>query len=270
MDGVLETRQSGTSFSEQIARGLQVIFDFLVVLTSSMVCWVVVLSDKEPEFFQRYLLASLVSGLAVTATMGYSRMYDFDVVTEPQAHLRSMISSMVITFLGLLFLSFSLGHSDAAFSRIWAYSFFASAVLLLILERFIWAGIIHRMAQRGMISRNVAIIGGGEHAVMLLRSLTGQHNPWVRIVGIFDDRHRRNGRPLEGHVVQGGMPELLQLAKMERIDDIFVALPWKRVCSRSLIVFRPFRPISTSAPRSSAAAWSVPASCPISASPRCV
>lgn len=226
MDGVLEIRQSGTSFSEQIARGLQVIFDFLVVLTASMSCWVAFLADKEPDSYQRYLFASLVSGFAVVTAMGYGRMYDFDVVTEPQSHLRRLLGSMVITFLGLLLLAFSLGHADAAFSRIWAYFFFVSAVLLLVIERFIWARIIYRMARRGMICRNVAIIGGGEHAVMLLRSLTGRHNPWVRIVGIFDDRHRRNGRPLEGHMVQGGMQDLLQLAKMERIDDIFVALPW--------------------------------------------
>ena len=226
MEGVLETRQSGASFSEQIARGLQVVFDFVVVMAASMGCWGAVLADKEPDSYQRYLLASLVSGLAVAATMSYSRMYEFDVVTEPQTHLRGMISSMVITFLILLFLAFSLGHADTAFSRIWAYSFFVSAILLLIIERFIWARIIHRMALRGKISRNVAIIGAGEHAVMLLRSLTGKHNPWVRIVGIFDDRHRRNGRPLEGHLVAGGMAELLELARVERIDDIFVALPW--------------------------------------------
>jgi Undecaprenyl-phosphate glucose phosphotransferase len=97
---------------------------------------------------------------------------------------------------------------------------------LVILERFIWARMIHRMALRGMICRNVAIIGAGEHGVMLLRSISGQQNPWVRIVGIFDDRHRRGGRPLEGHSVQGGLQELLNLAKQERIDDIFVALPW--------------------------------------------
>jgi Undecaprenyl-phosphate glucose phosphotransferase len=205
---------------------LQVIFDFVGVLACSLGCWMAVLADKEPDSFQRYLFASLVAGAAVVGVMGYSRMYEFDVVTEPQSHLRGVVGSIVITFLGLLFLAFSLGHADSAFSRIWAYSFFVTTVLLLLLERFLWARMIHRMALRGMICRNIAIIGAGEHAVMLLRSLTGRHNPWVRIVGIFDDRHRRGGRPLEGHMVQGGMQDLLRLAKSERIDDIFVALPW--------------------------------------------
>lgn len=227
MESVQDHQRSGTSFSEQIARGLQVIFDFIAVLASSLGCWLVILYEKNPEDFQRYVFASLIAAAAVVAVLGYSRLYELDVVTEPQSHLRGLVSSIVMTFLGLLFLAFSLGHADKAFSRIWAYSFFVTTVLLLLLGRFIWARMIHRMALRGMICRNVAIIGAGEHAVMLLRSLSGQHNPWVRIVGIFDDRYRRGGgRPLEGHTVQGGMQALLTMAKTERIDDIFVALPW--------------------------------------------
>src|SRR5579859_2623939 len=162
MEAVQDLRRSGTSFSEQIARGLQVIFDFVAVLACSLGCWMVVLAEKEPDSYQRYLFASLIAGAALVAAMGYSKMYEFDVVTEPQSHLRGLVSSVVITFLGLLFLAFSLGHADAAFSRLWAYSFFVSTSLLVMLERFIWARIIHRMALRGMICRNVAIIGAGE------------------------------------------------------------------------------------------------------------
>jgi len=221
-----DLRRSGASFSEQIARGMQVFFDFTVVLIASMGCWAIILMERYPDSYTYYLAASLISAGAVVITLGYGRKYDFDVVTEPQSHVRGLVGSMVITFLVLLFLAFSLGHVDLAFSRIWAYSFFASAAVLLIAERFIWARIIYRLANQGRICRNVAIIGAGEHAVMLLRSLTARRNPWVRIVGVFDDRHRRSTRDIEGHMVQGGLNDLLELARSERIDDIFVALPW--------------------------------------------
>src|SRR5579859_7951602 len=121
MEAVQDLRRSGTSFSEQIARGLQVIFDFIAVLACSLGCWLVVLGEKDPESYQRYLFASLIAGAAVVGVMGYSRMYEFDVVTEPQSHLRGLFSAVVITFLGRLFLAFSLGHAEGAVSRIWAY-----------------------------------------------------------------------------------------------------------------------------------------------------
>jgi len=96
----------------------------------------------------------------------------------------------------------------------------------MLLERFLWARMIYRLAVHGHICRNVVIIGAGEQAIMLLRSLIGRRNPWVRIVGIFDDRHRRLADRVEGYPVAGGMTELLAFAKQERIDDIFVAMPW--------------------------------------------
>lgn len=226
MEAVQDYPRSGTSFSEQIARGLQVALDFVSVVTCGIGCWVAVLKDKEPESLQRYLFASVLAGTMVVIGLGYRRLYDFDAVTEPQSHLRGLVGSVTVTFLGLLLLAFSIGHAEIAFSRLWAYCAFAATLLLLILERFIWARFIYRMASRGIICRNVAIIGAGEHAVMLLRSLTAKHNPWVRIVGVFDDRHRRGAPYIEGHLVQGGMQDLLEAAKMERIDDIFVALPW--------------------------------------------
>jgi Undecaprenyl-phosphate glucose phosphotransferase len=221
-----DSQSAGASFSEQIPRGLQVLFDFLAILAASLGCWLVVLWQRDPASVGRYLFASLLSAAVAVSALGYSRMYDFDVVTEPQSHLRGLVGSLLATFLALLFLSFSLGHADAAYSRVWAYSFFVTALLLLLLERFLWSGVIYRLARRGQLSRNVVIIGAGENAVMLLRSLIGPQNPWVRVVGIFDDRHRRLGDQIEGLQVRGGIPELLDFARTERIDDIFVALPW--------------------------------------------
>jgi Undecaprenyl-phosphate glucose phosphotransferase len=221
-----ERLMSGTSFSEPIARGVQVLLDFGIIMLSSMSCWLVILGEKSPESFQRYLVASLLAAAASVSVLAFSRMYDFDVVTEPQSHLRGLVSAQVATFFGLLFLAFSLGHADTAFSRIWAYSFFVTSIAALLIERVVWARVIYSLARSGGICRNVVIVGTGENAVMLLRSLVGPHNPWVRIIGVFDDRHRRLEDHVEGHRVQGGMADLLEFAKTERIDDIFVALPW--------------------------------------------
>lgn len=45
-----DLRRSGTSFSEQIARGMQVFFDFAVVMIASMACWAVIIMDRYPDF----------------------------------------------------------------------------------------------------------------------------------------------------------------------------------------------------------------------------
>jgi Undecaprenyl-phosphate glucose phosphotransferase len=221
-----ERLKSGASFSEPIARGVQVLLDFSVIMFSSMGCWSMILGDQGIDSLQRYFVVSLMAATATVSVLGFSRMYDFDAITEPHMHVRGLMGAQAATFLGLLFLAFSLGHADSAFSRKWAYAFFASSVVALLFERFAWARVIYALARNGSICRNAVIIGAGENAVLLLRSLVGPHNPWVRVIGVFDDRHRRLSDQIEGYKVQGGLQELLEFAKSERIDDIFVALPW--------------------------------------------
>jgi len=53
------------------------------------------------------------------------------------------------------------------------------------------------------------------------------HEPWIVIVGIFDDRgFDRIGSEVVGHPILGSVNDLLSFAREHRVDEIIIALPW--------------------------------------------
>ncbi|MGH8605412.1 MAG: sugar transferase, partial [Gammaproteobacteria bacterium] len=90
---------------------------------------------------------------------------------------------------------------------------------------------MRRLAFYGRISRNIVVIGATDHCRRLTTFLEAQNNPWIRILGIFDDRQldcRR--RPVHRYVrrypLLGNVNDLFSYAREQRVDDIIIALPW--------------------------------------------
>ncbi len=221
-----ETLPAGATLSEQVASGLEALSDFAAILTASMGSWWFVLGATGHDAAERYLFVSLIAAFVTVAVLGYLRMYDFYVMTEPSHHLRSLVGALLVTDLVLLFLAFSLGHADVALSRVWAYVFIASSVVTLLVSRGLFAGMLYRLATHGQIYRNVVIVGAGERSMMLLDSLARRRMPWLHIVGVFDDRATRLTGWTGDYPVHGTVKDLVNFSASERIDDVFVALPW--------------------------------------------
>lgn len=100
------------------------------------------------------------------------------------------------------------------------------AILVMCLSRMTINSLLLAGSRSGAISRNVAIVGAGEHGALLLQSIGLRKDPWTNIIGIFDDRLSRVPDKVKGHQVLGTIEDLLRLSREERIDEIIVALPW--------------------------------------------
>ena len=96
----------------------------------------------------------------------------------------------------------------------------------LVVERQLIAYSIRRWARNGTMERRAVIVGGGEPAKELIRALERQPDNDIRICGIFDDRdERRSPSIVAGYPKLGTIAELVEFARLARIDMLIISLP---------------------------------------------
>lgn len=116
--------------------------------------------------------------------------------------------------------------SGEEYSRVWFASWFAAGAVYLLVERQIIAYSIRRWARNGTMERRAVIVGGGEPAKELIRTLEQQPENDIRICGIFDDRdERRSPSIIAGYPKLGNVAELVEFARLARIDMLIISLP---------------------------------------------
>lgn len=121
------------------------------------------------------------------------------------------------------------------FSRVWAASWFAAGLIGMLAFRSIVARLVRRWARNGRMERRAVIIGGGSQAEALIRSIERQPFNDIRICGFFDDRDDTRSPPIiAGYPKLGSVAQLIEFARIARIDMLIVSLPFtaeKRVLS---------------------------------------
>jgi Undecaprenyl-phosphate glucose phosphotransferase len=92
--------------------------------------------------------------------------------------------------------------------------------------RLIVARLIRRWARNGRMERRAVIVGGGKAAENLIRAIEQQPYNDIRICGIFDDRDDKRSPPIvAGYPKLGTISELIEFARIARIDLLIVSLP---------------------------------------------
>jgi Undecaprenyl-phosphate glucose phosphotransferase len=76
------------------------------------------------------------------------------------------------------------------------------------------------------MERRAVIVGGGKETESLIRSIETQPDNDIRICGIFDDRDDKRSPPVvAGYLKLGTVPELVEFARVSRVDMLIVSLP---------------------------------------------
>ncbi|WP_284758742.1 undecaprenyl-phosphate glucose phosphotransferase [Agrobacterium sp. fls2-241-TYG-188a] len=100
----------------------------------------------------------------------------------------------------------------------------ASAVFLFI-ERIIVGLMIRHWGRNGVMERRAVIVGGGQSAKELIRSLE-HHDNDIRICGIFDDRKSaRSPDVVAGYPKLGTFAELVEFARLTKLDMLIISIP---------------------------------------------
>lgn len=215
-------------WSDELAVGVVAAIDYLSILAAGMLAWFLVARD-DPNGSGAYLAATASAGVAVMVTLSLFKLYRLPLSRK---HLRVLERILIAAGLSFAFLAVSTITIDARIRHedSWKLAFFGLTVILLYLQRMTLPSLLEAVGQMRLITRNVAIIGAGPHGERLIHQLQQQGAPWIRIVGLFDDRIKngrgRLPRSVAGYPVRGGTRDLMCFSRRLRIDEVFIALPW--------------------------------------------
>jgi Undecaprenyl-phosphate glucose phosphotransferase len=227
-------REAG-SFSPAKLDGWLLIIDSCAVLLAAMASWLVsaiVQNGMEAP----HILTMFIGLVIVIASLKSFDLYKFSISRSRFEELRLILSALTLSFLIILAMAFAYS-SEIKFSRVWFICWYSVSALTLASGRLLTWHIIHSLAVAGKLRRRVAVYGTGPQAERLIESLREKAEPWISIVGVFDDRGSARTPQKVGLAVSGSIGRLVSLCRQNKVDDVLIALPWS-ADTRILAVMR--------------------------------
>ena len=172
-----------------------------------------------------YIAISLAGGffgvLFIQAVDGYS----VQSLQKVFQQLGRVLAAWTLVFALFAILAFFFKQGEN-FSRVWLGTWFLSGGVILAVSRIFIARAVHNLFQEGRLQRRVILVGGGERAADLIRSLESQPGQDLQICGIFDDRDDdRSPANTLGYPKLGSFADLLIFGRICKIDMLIVTFP---------------------------------------------
>jgi len=210
-------------YSPSITAGLVAAADSAAIILTGGILYLLLAFPREA--FLPYFALSATAAAVIVAVFSLSRLYEFDALVRPTQQLKKivLVGGLSFFFLYLALLTFS---SYYAYAVGWRYGFVVAALSCIGGERWLFYRAIVSLARRGLISRNMVVVGSGPQARRALQTIRQSNEPWVRMLGVFDDRWSRSSMEVGAYPVLGNIDDLIEFGQTLRLDDIIVALPW--------------------------------------------
>ena len=107
------------------------------------------------------------------------------------------------------------------------FTFWATATLaLFVVLRFVVDIRLRWLMRTGVIEHRIVLVGGGMMLAPLIREIEKERGRGRRLVGFFDERKdMRSPDVIEGYHKMGDIDDLVEFARLARIDTVVVAIP---------------------------------------------
>lgn len=212
------------TMSPVMVSGLLRLCEFLILALTGLSIYFAYASGAIGLTYGYPLVILAGSGLGVLL-LEIANLYQLGVMRRPFVFLPRIVLVVTATFALLAMAGFFLKISDE-FSRVWFAGWLASALLLVLSGRVMLSVLIRRWARNGTMERRALIVGGGKPAEALIRTIEQDPDNDIRICGIFDDRDDSRSPPIvAGYPKLGSVTELVEFARIARIDMLIVSLP---------------------------------------------
>ncbi|MBS9720116.1 undecaprenyl-phosphate glucose phosphotransferase [Tianweitania sp. BSSL-BM11] len=214
----------GDGMSSNMVSGLLRIAEFVLLCAVGLLIRVVYVGQG-PWLAWEYPAVIASGSLLAVAFLNVAEAYQFRILSRPLQNLARLGLAWMAALGALATMGFLLKWSED-FSRVWFGSWFLGGFTAILLVRVIVSIFVKRWVRNGVIERRAVIVGGGQAAEMLIRSIEAQPYNDIRICGIFDDRDdRRSPAIVAGYPKLGNINELLEFARIAHIDMLIVSLP---------------------------------------------
>ncbi|TIQ50194.1 undecaprenyl-phosphate glucose phosphotransferase [Mesorhizobium sp.] len=173
----------------------------------------------------QYPLAIAAASFMAVVLLDVTDSYQIAALMRPVANFGRVLLVWAGTFALMALTAFAMKASED-YSRLLFGTWFVVGFVLIFGLRLVISGLIRRWARDGRMERRAVIVGGGKSAEMLIRSVEKQPYNDIRICGIFDDRGDKRSPPIvAGYPKLGTISELIEFARIARIDMLIVSLP---------------------------------------------
>lgn len=220
----VNTQRGWTPLSQNIAIGLIAFAEVSMVVCVGLLIYAVYVAPDNQGLLSSYFAALTIFAALMVQWFHAAGLYRLDKIVRPQRYWKKIATVCIGIFMLQLFFAFALKVS-ADFSRVWAVTWLASAIILLVIFRFCVAAIVRRNALFGVLTKNIIIYGADDHGQRLIKYIDGLNEPWNRVAGVFDDRLKRVPAQCGGYAVLGGLVKLVDYARTHSSDEILLALP---------------------------------------------
>lgn len=218
------TQYRRDTMSPVMVSGVLRLIEFAVLLISGVTLYAAYVGFNTALYWQ-YPAIVAIGSLVTVLLLEFSDMYQISALRRPFANFGRLLLAWAGTFALLALAGFFLKVS-ADFSRFWFGSWFAVGFVLLFALRITVSRLVRGWARNGTMERRAVIVGGGKAAETLIRAIEAYPDNDIRICGIFDDRDDRRSPPVvAGYPKLGNVSELIEFARIARIDMLIVSLP---------------------------------------------
>lgn len=212
------------TMSAAMVGGVLRLVEFALLFLSGLAIYCAYIGFFTHLAWQYPLIIGLASALAV-ALFEVADCYQVAALMRPLANFGRMFLCWAAAF-GLMAVAAFLMKMSGNYSRLIFGVWFVAGFALVFGFRLLLSRLIRRWARDGRMERRAVIVGGGKAAETLIRAVEKQPYNDIRICGIFDDRDDRRSPPIvAGYPKLGTIPELIEFARVARIDMLIVSLP---------------------------------------------
>jgi Undecaprenyl-phosphate glucose phosphotransferase len=214
-----ETR-ARPGFSPRFLTDIVSLVDAAMIFSAGCLAHLLYFSFFATGSWQLTLTASALAAIAGVILFRRQGLYELRRLVRWWERVGRLGLSWLTVFVALVTIGF-LVKVAGTYSRGWALTWFVVGLVLLVIGRALVGWFLQRSVERGQLQQQVAIVGCGEQANLLVDRLTDESG-LVNIVGVYDcDPNLGDRKPSE----QGTLSDLIQLAQRRRVDSIILALP---------------------------------------------
>ncbi|WP_275790382.1 undecaprenyl-phosphate glucose phosphotransferase [Pararhizobium gei] len=212
------------TYSPNMIVGLMRLFEFTSLFAIGFAIHMLYVEPKLDEILGYCGLIAGGSALTVVF-MQLCDSYQVPMLRAAARTLPRIVGCWTLAFASMTLVFFLL-KIGSTYSRLSFGGWYVFGLMFLIAERIFISYSIRRWARNGTMERRAVIVGGGQPVKDLIRSLEQQSDNDIRICGIFDDRdERRSPVIVAGYPKLGTVAELVDFARLTRIDMLIIALP---------------------------------------------
>ncbi|PWE28504.1 undecaprenyl-phosphate glucose phosphotransferase [Pararhodobacter marinus] len=129
---------------------------------------------------------------------------------------------------GLLLTLAALGWAGMPMStlQVWGLYWGLAAGGLMGVSRVAMRARVHHLVRAGILEHRIVLVGGGADIEPLIREIDRERGRGRRLCGFFDERMgARSPATLAGHHKTGDIDDLVEFARLAKIDTVIIAIP---------------------------------------------